>query len=260
MADLTTLLSKFLNDLYAGTFGNTVAITKITVTDTALATTSTDGAVLTNTTLATGGATVQMSPRVRWRGNAWDTAASETVDFFAENLPATAATPTGTWKLGYSLNGGAAVYPLTVASTGLVQALSYVQSSATTGFFVNTRGGFISPADGTLSFTNYAGTIGSQLKVDALPTIASGFGTTPGITAGSTPLAGSVNVGTGGVATSGVINFNGTAFPSAPFVVCMNTTTAAVLRCTATTTQLTITAPAAFVASDVVTWIAISSK
>lgn len=115
-------------------------------------------------------------------------------------------------------------------------------------------------AAGRLAITTTGGTIGSALKVDALPTVASGFGTSPAVTAGSTPLAGSVNVGTGGVATSGVINFNGTAFPSAPFVVCMNTTTAAVVRCTATTTQLTMTAPAAFTASDVVAWVAISPK
>lgn len=117
-----------------------------------------------------------------------------------------------------------------------------------------------STADGHLNVLNAALTIGSRLKVDALPTVASGFGTSPAITAGSTPLAGSVNVGTGGVATTGVINFNGTAFPSAPFVVCMNTTTGAVVRATTSTTQLTITAPAAFTASDVVCWICVSSK
>lgn len=118
----------------------------------------------------------------------------------------------------------------------------------------------LGPANGTLNVTNNANTIGSQLKVDALPTVASGFGTSPSITAGSTPLAGSVNVGTGGVAVSGIINWNGTAFPSAPFVTCLNTTTAAILRCVSSTTQLTITAPVAFVASDVIVWQAISSK
>jgi hypothetical protein len=116
------------------------------------------------------------------------------------------------------------------------------------------------PASGHLIVENAGLVIGVRLKVDALPTIASGFGTSPAVTAGSTPLAGSVNVGTGGVAVSGVINWNGTAFPSAPFVTCMNSTTAAVLRCVGTTTQLTITAPAAFVASDIVVWQAISSK
>lgn len=114
------------------------------------------------------------------------------------------------------------------------------------------------PTDGNLILQNSALTIGSKIKVDALPTVASGFGTTPSVTAGSTPLAGSVNVGTG-ASSSGVINFNGTAFPSAPFVVCMDDSTLLAVRCTATTTQLTITA-AAFTASDIISWIAISSK
>ncbi len=69
-----------------------------------------------------------------------------------------------------------------------------------------------------------------------------------------------MNVGGGGVATSGVINFNGTAFPSAPFPIVMNQTTGAVVRATASTTQLTITAPVAFTASDVISWVCISSK
>lgn len=87
---------------------------------TALATTSADGLTLTNATAATGGATVQMSPRFRLRGNAWDTAASETVDFFQEVLPATAATPTGRLNFWYSLNGAAASQVLALTSTGQI--------------------------------------------------------------------------------------------------------------------------------------------
>jgi hypothetical protein len=90
---------------------------------TGLALTSTDGGVLVNTTAATGGTTVQMSPRLRLRGTAWDTSASETVDFFIENLPATAATPTGTLNVGYSLNGAAATFPLTLTSGGTLTVL-----------------------------------------------------------------------------------------------------------------------------------------
>lgn len=122
------------------------------------------------------------------------------------------------------------------------------------------RGLMRSTATGVFTLNNNAETAGSEIKVDALPTVASGFGSSPAVIAGSTPFAGAVNVGTGGVATSGIINFNGTAFPSAPFVVCMNTTTGAVVRATTSTTQLTITAPAAFTASDVICWICVSSK
>jgi hypothetical protein len=39
------------------------------------------------------------------------------------------------------------------------------------------------------------------------------------VIAGSTPFAGAVNVGSPNSVTLGVINFNGTAFPSAPFCV-----------------------------------------
>lgn len=122
------------------------------------------------------------------------------------------------------------------------------------------RSRLTAPADGILQIDNNAATIGSKLKVDALPTVASGFGTSPAIIAGSTPFAGAVNVGTGGVATSGVINFNGTSFSTAPFVVAMNTTTGALLRATTTATQLTITANAAFTASDIVHWIAVGPR
>lgn len=114
-------------------------------------------------------------------------------------------------------------------------------------------------AAGALSFSNNS-TIGSRIKVDALPTVASGFGTSPSILAGSTPFAGAVNVGTGGVATSGVINFNGTAFGTAPFIVVTGSLGAVVNIATATTTQLTITASAAWTASTIVSWIAVSPK
>ncbi len=56
-----------------------------------------------------------------------------------------------------------------------------------------------------------------------------------------------------------MINFNGTAFPSAPFVICTDDSTVLAVRCSASTTQLTIAA-VAFTASDVVSWIAVSSK
>jgi hypothetical protein len=155
----------------------------------------------------------------------------------------------GFWRSGagqLTLQGG-----LTV--TGVILSTAHTVGSLS-------RGTVIWNADGHPTISNNAQTVGARLKVDALPTVASGFGTSPSVTAGSTPLAGSVNVGTGGSATSGVINFNGTAFPAAPFVVCMNTTTGAVVRATASTTQLTITAPVAFVASDVICWHCISSK
>lgn len=144
----------------------TVDITGVAVRRAGLGSTSTDGSTLTNDTPATGGATVQISPRFRLRGNAWDTAASETVDFFVENLPVSAATPTGTLKIGYSLNGGAATYPMTLTSGGVPTFIGTVlapnfQTSITNGsFFILSRSGWMSSADGKVEWTNFAGTSG----------------------------------------------------------------------------------------------------
>lgn len=116
------------------------------------------------------------------------------------------------------------------------------------------------PADGLFKVFNGGATAGSTLKIDALPTVASGFGTSPAITAGSTALDGSVNVGTGGVATTGTITFGGTAYPSAPFCVYSTQTTNAVTRGAPTTTQLVLNSTTAWTASDLVSWHCISSK
>lgn len=247
--------------------GNIINTGNITEIVNNLVVTSTDGLTLANNTAATAGVPVQISPRLRFRANVWNTAANETSDFFFENLPATAATPTALLKIGYSRNGGAATYPLIIGNVGDVTISNQVFSTAFGAANALSRiiFGSVIANDTVISgarigFNNTNNTIGAIVKVDALPTVASGFGGTPSITAGSTPLAGSVNVGTGGVATSGVINFNGTAFPSAPFVICMNTTTGAIVRATTSTTQLTITAAIAFVASDIISWVCISSK
>lgn len=115
-------------------------------------------------------------------------------------------------------------------------------------------------ADGQATFATANNAIGNRLKFDALPTVASGFGGSPAVTAGSTPFAGSVNVGTGGAATSGVLNFNGTAFPSAPFCVANSTAGSAQVAPFASTTQLTFNTTTAWAASAVLTWICVSSK
>jgi hypothetical protein len=117
---------------------------------------------------------------------------------------------------------------------------------------------FLRAAAGILTISSAGVGPGVDIKVDALPTIASGFGTSPSITAGSTPFAGSVNVGTG-ASSSGVINFNGTAFPSAPFCVATDDSSIMAVKSSASTTQLTIAA-IAFTASDIISWICVSAK
>lgn len=148
----------------------------------------------------------------------------------------------------------------TITNTGTLIAVVFNTSSNSGTYTVSNRGGFGATADGLFAVRNNAQSLGINLKVDALPTVASGFGTSPSVTAGSTPLAGSVNVGTGGVATSGVLNFNGTAFPSAPFCLADTATSNTASRVAASATQLTLTTTVAWTASDVVSWICISSK
>lgn len=85
---------------------------------------TTAGLALTNTTAATVGTQVQISPPVRWTGRGWKTnatAASQAVDFMAWVQPVTgAANPTGVWKLQSSINGAAYTDHLLVKSDGMV--------------------------------------------------------------------------------------------------------------------------------------------
>lgn len=242
-----------------------------------LTTTSTDGMSVVNPTAATAGSTVQMSPRFKWCGTAWNSTStlSETDCMFAEVLPATVAgTTTQTWKLGSIINGTAATYPLTIDSNGALTVLAAMTAGsfatagtlrvgATQNISFNGRGVFTSPSDGQLDFTNNAGTIGSMVKVDALPTVSACGAGSPAVVAGSTPLNGAVTIGTTSVATC-TITFNGTAFPSAPHCSgSVETTTAANARAMgylANTTTLTIVPSAAWADSSVVNWTCISSK
>ena len=107
----------------------TPSVTSLTAAQTALGTTSTDGLIAQNSTAAAAGAQ-QISPRMRWRGFGWKTnatAASQSVDWFSELLPVQgAAAPTGLWRLGESIAGGAATYPLQVGSDGALTLLALV--------------------------------------------------------------------------------------------------------------------------------------
>lgn len=80
------------------------------------------------------------------------------------------------------------------------------------------------------------------------PAVASGFGMSPSITSGGDSFF-VVNVGTGGAATSGVINF-GTAWTTAPACIAEDTTSAILQRATATASQVTVTSSSAWSASD----------
>lgn len=132
------------------------------------------------------------------------------------------------------------------------------------GYLLSTGGAIKSTVgDGLFSFAPAAQTLGTTLKVDALPSVSACGAGSPAVTAGSTPLSGSVTIGTTAVATC-LITFNGTAYPSAAHCSgSVETTTAANVRAMgylATTTTLTIVPTAAWADSSVVNWSCYSPK
>jgi hypothetical protein len=91
---------------------------------------------------------------------------------------------------------------------------------------------------------------GAVLIGATAPTISSGFGTSPSIVNSNSPAAFTVNVGTGGVATSGVIGLPTATTGWSCFA--NDRTNNTVTRQTATTTtSATFTAAAAWAASDI---------
>lgn len=103
--------------LGANSFTDTQTITK------SIAATSTDGAVLQNTTAAAAGAQ-QWSPRLRLTGQGWKTtatAASQSVDWIVENVPVEGTTaPSSNLVFSASINGGAYSAVHTISSVGKV--------------------------------------------------------------------------------------------------------------------------------------------
>ena len=206
-----------------------------TVTRDGIAVTSTDGLVLQNTTASTAGVPVQQSPRLRLRSNVWNTtivAANNTDDFWFESVPVSGATPSGLLKIGSSLNGAATTYPMQLQSSGYVNFNGNVSGTSTffaagnnavnlgnetTGQLV--RASALGDFNPVLSATQDIGTTVAFRTLNVLnynrnavvtisgtaPTIASGFGTTPSVVASNGTAAFSVNVGTGGIATGGVL-------------------------------------------------------
>ncbi len=124
-----------------------------------------------------------------------------------------AATPTGIYRVGFSLDGAGATYPLTLTSAGALTVLSSV-----------------SFADNLLrgAATIYAG---------ATATIASGFSTSaPSIAGRGSSFA--VTIGaTPGV--TGTVNFAST-FTNVPSTSCTNTITANAVQAVPTTTQVVL--------------------
>ena len=109
-----------------GAFSSTLsAVTTATLTRTALTTTSTDGVIVQNTTAALVGTQVQMSPRIRLSGTAWNTGgtpASNTLNWVIQNLPTAGNPPTSTLQFAYYDTVNATVtnkFTLTNAGNGV---------------------------------------------------------------------------------------------------------------------------------------------
>ncbi len=168
---------------------------------------STDGAILENTTAATAGVPVQISPRLRFRSNVWNTTtpANNTNDWWIESVPVSAATPKGVLQVLSSLNGAASTTPLLISSAGYISTIAGygfggnapasqgIQTSGTSLLInsggaaaiigLNDNGGnsavvrfgaslskFFSPADAQLNLTNTGVTagVGFDVSTDAV--------------------------------------------------------------------------------------------
>lgn len=113
-----------LANAYTG--GNTIttsAGTPVQLIFGGLAATTDTTLQMVNTTAASGGATVQVSPADQWTGYAWTGAASHAVDMRAYCKPRTAATVDGSWCLDTRVNAG--------AWSNLFEANFYSSSTAT---------------------------------------------------------------------------------------------------------------------------------
>jgi hypothetical protein len=110
------------------------------------------------------------------------------------------------------------------------------------------RTGFLA---GTLNASAYVSATSSALLMSSTaPTISSGFGTSPSIASNNGTASFRVNVGTGGAATSGVVGLATASNGWNCQVIDMTNNT--VTRETAsTTTSVTVTAAAAWAASDI---------
>lgn len=189
--------------------GGGTALGAITIPVNGIATTSTDGLVITNNTASTAGVPVQESARLRFRSQVWNTtatAANNTNDFWIESVPVSGGTPSGLLKFGSSLNGAAATYPLAVSSSGQVylgtaQTISNAAGSINLiqldgSNFVQIGGNGPVGANINATTTYKLGAGSGVLAISATaPTIASGGCTSPAVTSSNGTAAFLLTIG-----------------------------------------------------------------
>lgn len=89
------------------------------LTKTNLTTTSTDGLFMQNNQAATSGVPIQISPRIRMTGNAWDGSASKVADWIIENKPVNGTSPiTSNLVFSSQINAGGYTPRLTIRDDG----------------------------------------------------------------------------------------------------------------------------------------------
>lgn len=155
----------------------TIASTKIATftasivsTQTALATTSADGLLLANTTAATVGVPVQISPRLHLQGQGWDTGtvATKVSDWIIENTPVSTNPINNSLVFKYSAGGAAYSAGMTLTNANLTVAgsltstqvvasskISTTYAGAASTAVINTTGALLVSGTGTTNFPQY---------------------------------------------------------------------------------------------------------
>lgn len=128
-----------------------------------ITTTPTDAYVAANSTAATAGSPVQMSPRMRFSGNVWNTtatAANNTADASIEMTVASGLTPSNSLRMGFSMAGGAYSYPFTFDNAGNIttSAINNYSTGGLLSIVRNATTGRFEAINSNAYITNVAGT------------------------------------------------------------------------------------------------------
>jgi|694.fasta_scaffold03889_12 hypothetical protein len=155
----------FTSSISATTGTFTAAIsstTTLTNTRNNIITTSTDGIINTNTTASTSAVPVQISPRLRLSGTAWNTGgtpASNTMNWAIENIPTSGNPPTSSLRFNFDRNGLGYTTTFRLLSDGGIIATSLggvASTSVTSGYdrvlLANSSGQFSQAGFDSLGF------------------------------------------------------------------------------------------------------------
>lgn len=247
------------NPQFSGNPGLDLADCYATFTGGAVGTNATGGAQAALTSTAGSGTVMSTFTGTMFLGGP-----SSSPAIISITKPAAAAVQVNLFGVSFNCGHGSNTPLLNIGSGAIVQmsSLGNSNSTVTTGCpgtpTIANAGTFIDGgANGwgapqmTVAFSGAGSYIMNCNSWQIAPTISSGFGTSPSIASGQNPCTFRVNVGTGGVATSGVISFTQAA-PTGWNCTVQDATTNDATRQTAfSTTTATVTAAVAWTASDI---------